>query len=45
MTRADLSGIELARQHEPGDDTEERVRRALAILLDDREGHGEGQAA
>jgi hypothetical protein len=37
--------LEVERRYESGDDTEDRVRRAVAILLDDRKGERKGDEA
>lgn len=37
--------LEVRAEHEPADDTEDRLRRAVAILLGEREVEREGEAA
>ncbi len=40
-----MSELEVQAEYEPGDDTDDRIRRAIAILLGDRKGEREGEAA
>lgn len=37
--------VEIRSEHDLGEDTEDRVRRAVAILLDERQGEREGEDA